>query len=222
MLISIKIQEYLNDFEINKFWSKVKIINDDNSCWLWTGATKDKTQENSYGVINIGHKQTGKRSTVLAHRISWVIENKKEPDGVIDHQCFNRRCVRPSHLKDMTWSENAGRHEQQFLPECKNGHKKTKENTKLNNNGHKICMDCVRVKDRLRYKEKYAKDKLKYKHTSEMQAPGGGSKLTWKQVCEIRKKYLKPEYSQSKLAIEYKVSKTMIGYIVNNKTRKEK
>ena len=44
-----------------------------------------------------------------------------------------------------------------------------------------------------------------------------GAKLTWAKIKEIRKKYITGKYTQISLAKEYKISKTQIGYIVNNK-----
>ena len=216
---AIKIQDFLDKDELTKFWSKVEIPKDLKKCWIWTGAIKDNTKENSYGVINLSNKKDPdkKRSTILAHRISWVIYNRKEPEGVIDHLCFNRRCVNPKHLSDVSWSENSARHEQQFLPFCKNGHARTEDSMGKNSQGHNICKDCARQKDRDRYKAKYAKEKLKYTHTSEMRDFARDPKLNWDKVEEIRNKYSTGNFSQSKLAVEYTVSKTMIGHIVNNK-----
>lgn len=45
------------------------------------------------------------------------------------------------------------------------------------------------------------------------------TKLTFKQVCEIRRKYIPREYSTRKLASEYNVSNSRIVHIVNNKAR---
>lgn len=46
----------------------------------------------------------------------------------------------------------------------------------------------------------------------------GNSKLTNNQVREIRKLYSKGEYTQTKLSKIYKVNRSTISYIVNNKT----
>lgn len=49
----------------------------------------------------------------------------------------------------------------------------------------------------------------------------GMSKLTWEQVREIRKRYIPRIVSQPKLAKEYGVTHTLIGYIVRNEIWKE-
>lgn len=223
MIEAIKVLDYINEQSLKKFWDKVNIPDNRSQCWIWTGATKDKNTENHYGVINLPHNVEDKYSTIAAHRFSYVVAHGTEPKATIDHLCFNKSCVNPSHLRDLSWSENAALHEYHSLGQCRNGHTRTKHNTTYQRGDDKpLCLDCSRLTDKARYKEKYAKEKLKYNHTSEIKDYNAEPKLTWEQVCEIREKYLKPEYSQSKLAIEYNVSKTNISLIVNNKTRKEK
>lgn len=45
----------------------------------------------------------------------------------------------------------------------------------------------------------------------------GLHKLTEKQILEIRLKYIPYKYTQQKLAEEYNISRSLIGYIVRNK-----
>lgn len=75
----------------DKFWSKVtKTI----SCWTWNGYTNPK-----------GYGKTGWR---LAHRVSFEWANGPIPDGaLVDHICHNKACVKPSHLRLATPSQNA-------------------------------------------------------------------------------------------------------------------
>jgi len=47
------------------------------------------------------------------------------------------------------------------------------------------------------------------------------AKLTFEEVCEIRRKYIPKKYSQYKLAKEYKVSRGTIQNILNNRTWRE-
>lgn len=46
----------------------------------------------------------------------------------------------------------------------------------------------------------------------------GMSKLTEKEVLEIRSKYIPKKYTTYKLALEYNVSRTLICYIINRKS----
>ncbi len=74
------------------FYSKIDKTSD---CWLWLG-TKLK---GGYGSMSIGSRSSNTKSTALAHRISFFIQNGSIPYGaVIMHTCDNPSCVNPSHL----------------------------------------------------------------------------------------------------------------------------
>lgn len=74
---------------LQRFWSKVVIIDDALSCWLWTAFLKP----DGYGHLRIG------AAMEHAHRVSWVIAYGAIPDGLcVLHRCDVGHCVRPSHL----------------------------------------------------------------------------------------------------------------------------
>ena len=78
--------------------SLVKLPQDLNDCWIWTGSFNQKT---GYG------KKTVDGQTVLAHR--WMYETiigTIPKDMVVNHNCSNRRCVNPAHLEVVTQREN--------------------------------------------------------------------------------------------------------------------
>ena len=82
---------------------------------------------------------------VLAHRASWVYAHGTQiPEGMtIDHQCKNRRCVNPEHLRLLTNFENARRTDGRDWPigECVHGH----PNSMLRKrNGKWECRECSR------------------------------------------------------------------------------
>jgi hypothetical protein len=62
----------------------------------------------------------------LAHRAVWVFVNGRQirPRYVIDHLCFNRLCVNPEHLREITRRENSMRKtgDAWALGTCKWGH----------------------------------------------------------------------------------------------------
>jgi len=80
-----------------RFWEKVKIVDDDTSCWEWQGGIVD-----GYGKFNDGTKN-GDRS----HRVAYKLENGPIPDGMeVMHSCDNRKCCRPDHLSVGTKQQN--------------------------------------------------------------------------------------------------------------------
>ena len=72
-----------------RFWSKVAIIDDEDSCWLWQA----RIGTHGYGEF----KLNGKKET--SHRVAYELTNG-EIEGTYDvcHQCDNRMCCRPKHL----------------------------------------------------------------------------------------------------------------------------
>jgi len=73
-----------------RFWSKVNIVKNRSSCWVWNGALSSL----GYGSFNFNGV------TKRAHRISYEFTyGPILPSIHVLHQCDNSRCVRPSHLK---------------------------------------------------------------------------------------------------------------------------
>jgi hypothetical protein len=71
-----------------RFWSKVKIGNDDE-CWEWQGST-----HKGYGKIKIENKWE------TAHRIAWELSRKRKilDKKEIGHHCDKPLCCNPKHL----------------------------------------------------------------------------------------------------------------------------
>lgn len=77
-----------------RFWNKV---NKTDKCWLW------KAAKCSSGYGQFG--EDGKK--YYAHRAAYEMAYGKIPRGMlILHQCDNKSCVNPSHLKIGTYSQN--------------------------------------------------------------------------------------------------------------------
>lgn len=82
------------DKDVARFWSKVPNRPEDPSaCWEWAGGR----YPNGYGQFYIG------RAAMGAHRFvcSGVL-----PGQVAMHLCDNPPCVRPSHLRAGSYSDN--------------------------------------------------------------------------------------------------------------------
>lgn len=77
-----------------RFWKRV---NKSDRCWTWTGAKF----RSGYGQFNLNGKQ------VRAHRWSYEHSYGTIPAGMqIDHECRNRLCVNPGHLRLATNKQN--------------------------------------------------------------------------------------------------------------------
>lgn len=82
-----------------RFWSKV---DKSGTCWRWIGTLNRGT---GYGQMTI--RVDGRPKTIQAHRYSFEQANGLIPEGLdVHHECHQRDCVRPEHLRAVTRSEN--------------------------------------------------------------------------------------------------------------------
>lgn len=70
----------------------------ENGCWEWEMAIN----KYGYGVLKINQK------IILAHRFFYELF-KGKIKNTIDHLCFNKKCVNPAHLEDVTQRINCQR-----------------------------------------------------------------------------------------------------------------
>lgn len=117
----------------NDFWSRV---DKSGECWLWTAGTTAA----GYGELMVNRRMW------FAHRLSYAMfVGPLDPDLTIDHLCCERRCVRPSHLEQVTRAENS-RRQGARITHCLRGHElpaRRMEGVRA----RRRCREC----DRIRY-----------------------------------------------------------------------
>jgi hypothetical protein len=112
----------------------------DAGCWEWTLST---TQ--GYGQIRMGKR------TRRVHQVAWELFRGPVPKGLeIDHECRNRRCFNPEHLRVCTRRENQLAPGSQSVgakaaaaTHCPHGHPYAGENLRIRkDNGKRVCRTC--------------------------------------------------------------------------------
>lgn len=79
-----------------RFWA---LVEKTDGCWNWTGTVHIHT---GYGIY-------GRRR---AHRMAYELRVGPIPKGMhLDHTCFNRVCVNPTHLRPVTQKQNNENHQ---------------------------------------------------------------------------------------------------------------
>lgn len=124
--------EYLN---LHRWWKDVA-FGEPDECWPWLKSCGSH-----------GYGQTWDGVTVrLAHRVAWTLTYGEQiPDQMtIDHECRNRRCCNPAHLRLMSNEENGADNGNKRKTHCKRGHGFTPANTYWDPKGHRRCRTCAR------------------------------------------------------------------------------
>ncbi len=138
-----------------RFWANVDKRGSED-CWHWTG-NRDKT---GYGLFSVGGVNS--QESRLAHRWSYKrFRTRVSADQHVDHVCHNRdrscrrgpqcqhrRCVNPNHLEAVSPQENVYRAYGANASLCPAGHPRTEENTKVDSQGTKRCLECTRRRGR--------------------------------------------------------------------------
>lgn len=122
-------------------------------CWNFTG----RVNPAGYGMIK------WRRRHWRTHRAVYELLVGPIPEGlVIDHLCFNKRCMNPAHLEAVTARENtlrqiaAGRHRsvaKAALNRCTRGHAFDEANT-YRHGGKRRCRTCELARARANYSKR--------------------------------------------------------------------
>lgn len=129
-----RLTDHISDTK--RFWLHVWPRGD---CWEYRGVRNS----NGYPYFRIGREQ------IRAHRYAYVEAKGIIPIGLtIDHLCWHKWCVKPSHLEAVTSAVNSIRGDgakwQRIKTHCPRGHAYTAENTYVER-GRRHCRECGRA-----------------------------------------------------------------------------
>ncbi len=120
--------------------------NEETGCWEWSGSV----EPSGYGRIQIA------RQGYMVHRLSYELLVGPIPDGLcLHHECENRLCARPDHLRPVTRAEHIYLHKMWERrtqgDHCARGHALTIENTIFRGRHGRRCRTCQNASQRAAY-----------------------------------------------------------------------
>ena len=209
----------LNEFDISniveRFYSRIDKTGD---CWLW-----DTPKSYRYGMFYI--KRNEKQAHIGVHRMAYLLKYGEIPDGLlVCHRCDTPMCVNPEHLFLGTNKDN--------IHDCVVKGRFTTHNAKLTKPQlEEICLRRKRGETLQAIADLYGISQGRiYQIVNKFGCPRldnsgehqGRSKLTWKDVNEIRLQYNPHKIGNAqKLATEYDIYTYHIYKIWNNEIWKD-
>lgn len=182
---------------IDKFWSKVD-KNGPQGCWDWIGYLN----KDGYGKISF--RENKKKILMSCHRISYTLEKGAIlDDSLVMHLCNRPSCVRPDHLALGTPKDNIAYAASLNRMATGNNHGTVTHPESF------IHGDKHWTKANKEGREKYI-----------IGESNPNSKLTAKQVLEIRNLYATGEYTYRFLAKVFEVKDITVQKIVSKQSWK--
>ncbi len=141
------------------FWSRVEVKNT-KECWNWKGPVAS----HGYGDMQVNDGQRYRH--LRAHRVSMHLFGNVIPEGmVVDHQCKNKLCVNPAHLRIVTSKTNSLENSVSVTARnnakthCIRGHEFNESNTyKLIGKSGRQCRECKSILDKKYKAQKKARE----------------------------------------------------------------
>lgn len=125
----------LTERDLARFSAKVDKTGE---CWEWTGAKSS----DGYGLFSLDGLM------VRAHRVALAIAGRAAPpDGLVDHMCRNRLCVKSDHLRvvdnrtNLLENSASAAHLNAVKTHCPLGHEFAGENL-IFHQGSRRCRIC--------------------------------------------------------------------------------
>lgn len=76
-------------------------INEQSGCWVWTGPDSGTGRGGGYGRMSLNGQTVAVHLVAFTHYHGYIPGNRQ-----VDHECNNRRCWNPDHLKLVTHLRN--------------------------------------------------------------------------------------------------------------------
>ena len=126
-----------------------RLVENENGCWLWTGAQNEHGYGNFYPREGEAFKWN-----LSTHRLAYELAIGVIPLGQhVHHKCQHKLCCNPEHLQSLTPEEH-GKEEGRLkyrLTHCHRGHEFTPDNTYTSKRGKRRCRTCVEERRRQNY-----------------------------------------------------------------------
>lgn len=129
---------FMKGFQTRYFWS---LVEKSDGCWQWYG--------------NVGPWGYGQYGSARAHRLVYALLIRPLPPEIeLHHECFNKLCVKPAHLRELTKSEHSKLSYTATInrqkTQCPQGHPYISSNLLLSSKGYRRCKTCKHSYDRKR------------------------------------------------------------------------